>query len=102
MFPELACLLMIDTDNVQNAWDSYIQGQNTMDTTNSFFPMDFGTMPMQTDGGGNGIPNAPTPTQSNANTFAGPNGNVFMVNQPDPKTSSGEGYAMGFMIPKTG
>ena len=92
-----------------------------MDTTNSFFPMDLGTIPMQTDGasGPNGLPATPAQsgqqTNANANAFSG-NGGVFMGvstpprstsswvsngHQADPKTSSGEGYTMGFMIPKT-
>ncbi|KAF2465081.1 uncharacterized protein BDR25DRAFT_92825 [Lindgomyces ingoldianus] len=71
------------TDNIDwNAWDSYIQGPS-MDATNSFFPMDIGSIPMQTDA--NGLPTAQgSPQQngnSNANAFsgsAGVNGGVFM------------------------
>lgn len=53
-----------------------------MDATNSFFPMDLGTMPMQTDGL-NGLPTAnpqsQSPQQNNANAFSGNSGsNVFM------------------------
>ncbi|KAF2109405.1 fungal-specific transcription factor domain-containing protein [Lophiotrema nucula] len=110
------------TENIDwNAWDTYIQGP-TMDTTNSFFPMDLGSMPMQTDGV-NGMPppnaqsqsQSQSPQQNNQNGLSG-NGGVFMGvstpprntftqdidgSQADPKTSSGEGWAMGFMIPKT-
>lgn len=39
----------------QDAWDSYIQGPTAMDTNTNFFPMDLGSMPMQTDP--NGLPN---------------------------------------------
>lgn len=75
-----------------------------MDATNSFFPMDFGAMPMQTDGTNGLTDNAPaTSLPGNGNAFQG-NGGVFMgVGGPDPKTSSNEGgYASGFMLPKTG
>ncbi|KAF2874685.1 fungal-specific transcription factor domain-containing protein [Massariosphaeria phaeospora] len=66
------------TDNIDwNAWDSYIQGP-TMDTSNSFFPMDLGAMPMQTDSP-NGLAEAPIANHNNANAFnAGVNGGVFM------------------------
>lgn len=104
---------MVDATNAwQNAWDSYIQGPG-MDATNSFFPMDLGGMPMQTDGLSNGTS---TSGQPNANMFAA-NGGPFMgVSIPandmdplsydlqapqDPKTSSGDGYVMGFAIPKS-
>ncbi|KAF2258820.1 hypothetical protein CC78DRAFT_477265 [Lojkania enalia] len=63
-----------------DAWDSYIQGP-TMDATNSFFPMDLGSIPMQTDGTGgvNGLPTSQG--QSPQNAFTGNsdvNGGVFM------------------------
>ncbi|KAL5416183.1 hypothetical protein PMIN03_002222 [Paraphaeosphaeria minitans] len=83
-------------DNIDwNAWDSYIQGPS-MDATNSFFPMDLGGMSMQTDGLPNG---ASTSGQPNANMFAA-NGGPFMGAPQDPKTSSGDGYVMGFALPK--
>ncbi|KAF2728274.1 hypothetical protein EJ04DRAFT_449644 [Polyplosphaeria fusca] len=91
------------TNNIDwDAWDSYIQGP-TMDATNSFFPMDLGAMPMQTDGI-NGLPTAnpqgQSPQQNNANAFSGNSGsNVFMG--ADPKATSEQGFSMGFMIPKT-
>lgn len=101
------------TDNIDwNAWDSYIQGP-TMDATNSFFPMDLGGMPMQTDS----LPNAAaTSGQQSTNMFATNCGPFMGVSIPsdgrdfvayerqapqDPKTSSGEGYVLGFAIPKT-
>jgi hypothetical protein len=102
----------MDVANMQqNAWDSYIQGPN-MDATNSFFPMDLGGMSMQTDG----LPSTvSTGGQPSANMFAA-NGGPFMgvsvptfgvdalaynVQAPqDPKTSSGDGYVMGFALPK--
>ncbi|CAI6332154.1 unnamed protein product [Periconia digitata] len=85
-----------------NVWDSYIQGQNNqMDAANNFFPMDFGAMPMQTDAATGLTDNAPSASQpSNANAFAD-NGGVFMGG-PEAKTTSNEGYALGFMLPKTG
>ncbi|KAF1969939.1 hypothetical protein BU23DRAFT_475703 [Bimuria novae-zelandiae CBS 107.79] len=102
-------------DNIDwNAWDSYIQGPN-MDAANSFFPMDIGGMPMQTDG----VPNGASTNgqqQSSVNMFA-TNGGPFMgvsmrthdealmthnvQAQQDAKTSSGDGYVMGFTLPKT-
>ncbi|KAF2635345.1 hypothetical protein P280DRAFT_484721 [Massarina eburnea CBS 473.64] len=93
------------TDSIDwNAWDSYIQGQN-MEATNTFFPMDFGAMPMQTDGV-NGLSHTPSPNtqaQNNANAFSG-NDSIFAAanRNEDAKTASGEAYAMGFMMPKTG
>ncbi|ORY14548.1 fungal-specific transcription factor domain-domain-containing protein [Clohesyomyces aquaticus] len=111
------------TDNIDwNAWDSYIQGPN-LDATNSFFPMDISSMPMQTDSGV--LPGAQSGSHLNGNSnptnafpgTAGVNGGVFMgvstypamnfasrgsdIDQADAKqTSSEQGYAMGFMIPK--
>jgi hypothetical protein len=105
---------------LQDAWDSYIQGPNGgIDTSNNFFPMDLGTMPMQTDpavmpadltnaqGGGG------QQTRTNAfgqNVFMGVSG-LFSpggdqsdeganTKQADTKGNSGEGYAMGFLLPK--
>lgn len=90
-----------------------------MDATNSFFPMDLGGMPMQTDSLPNSSAAAASSTngQPSANMFAA-NGGPFMgVSTPsggddllsyalqapqDPKTSSGDGYVMGFAIPKSG
>ncbi|KAF1948933.1 hypothetical protein CC80DRAFT_283036 [Byssothecium circinans] len=98
------------TDSIDwNAWDSYIQGQN-MDATNSFFPADFGVMPMQTDNvNGNGLADTAVsnaqPNNAHANAFCG-NGGAFMGvnNAADGKTASSAagdgGYVMGFMIPK--
>ncbi|KAF1999340.1 hypothetical protein P154DRAFT_437351 [Amniculicola lignicola CBS 123094] len=94
-----------NTNNIDwDAWDSYIQGPS-MDVTNSFFPMDIGSMPMQTDGQ-NGIPTTSSPQQQNGNPHSNvfsagaamTNGGIFMG--ADPKTSSGDGYAMGFLLPK--
>ncbi|KAF2681933.1 hypothetical protein K458DRAFT_75525 [Lentithecium fluviatile CBS 122367] len=87
-------------DNIDwNAWDSYIQGPN-MDAANSFFPMDLGAMPMQTDSM-NGLPDDVQTSQPQSNpTFSG-NGSAFMGAPQDMKTSSGEGYTMGFVIPNS-
>ncbi|KAJ4372036.1 hypothetical protein N0V83_003809 [Neocucurbitaria cava] len=88
------------TDNINwDAWDNYIQGPG-IDTSNNFFPMDLSGMPMQTEQA-NAVPNMePTPAQQAAqNTRTNAFGqNVFMG--VDPKTASGEGYAMGFLLPK--
>lgn len=73
-----------------------------MDATNAFFPMDFGAMPMQTDGANGLAESTPVTTQSNnANAFAGSDGVFMGVGGPEPKPASGPGYAMGFMLPKT-
>jgi len=104
--------LLID----QDAWDSYIQGPG-IESTNNFFPMDLSNMPMQTEQAG-----MPATGQApNQQPAQGPRTNVFGhdvymgvsivshiycfilmadSNKADPKTSSGEGYALGFMLPK--
>ncbi|KAF2203549.1 hypothetical protein GQ43DRAFT_258364 [Delitschia confertaspora ATCC 74209] len=94
------------TTNIDwDAWDSYIQGP--MDTTNQFFPMDIsglGTavpgVPVQPDLQNVPLNNPATQQLNGPNVFSG-NGGVFMGSPQDPKTSSGEGYALGFLIPKT-
>ena len=74
-----------------------------MDTTNSFYPMDFGATSMQTDGmSGLSSPPVSNVQSSNANAFSD-GGGAFMGSnsQSPPKPpSAGEGYTMGFMIPK--
>ncbi|KAF2653753.1 hypothetical protein K491DRAFT_501635 [Lophiostoma macrostomum CBS 122681] len=75
------------TDNIDwNAWDSYIQGPS-MDTSNSFFPMD---MSMQTDNFGNGLSGSQNLQQNNANAFAGngmANGGPFMGVSTPPRNN---------------
>lgn len=47
-----------------------------MDATNSFFPMDLGSVPMQTDGT-NGIPTTAPQGQSHSPQQNNPNANAF-------------------------
>jgi len=78
--------------------------------------MDLGAMPMQTDSM-NGIPTEAqtSPQQGGQNAFSGNSAPFMGVSMsllglsvrsnnvqapPDSKTSSGEGYAMGFLLPK--
>ncbi|KAI4648555.1 uncharacterized protein J4E78_008618 [Alternaria triticimaculans] len=90
------------TDNINwDAWDSYIQGPNPgMEATNNFFPMDLGSMPMQTEQ--NGMPaTGQTPSQqpiqgNRANMF----GQDVYMGADSTKTNSGEAYTMGFLMPK--
>ncbi|KAF2705072.1 hypothetical protein K504DRAFT_449120 [Pleomassaria siparia CBS 279.74] len=74
-----------------DAWDSYIQGPS-IDTTNSFFPMDLGAMPMQTEDP-NGVPPAQPGQQGNTNPFSatgGVNSGVFMgVSTPSHNNNYG-------------
>jgi hypothetical protein len=66
------------TNMSQNAWDSYIQGQN-MDATNSFFPMDVSAM--QTDSMQPTASNTHGPPQDAQAAFSTSgviNGGVFM------------------------
>ncbi|KAH7372239.1 hypothetical protein BKA66DRAFT_572363 [Pyrenochaeta sp. MPI-SDFR-AT-0127] len=88
------------TDNLNwDAWDSYIQGPN-IDVSNNFFPMDLSGMPLQPEQA-NTLPNIDPATAQQQPQSARTNAfgqNVFMG--ADPKTSSGEGYALGFMLPK--
>ncbi|KAL5116251.1 hypothetical protein ACEQ8H_005809 [Pleosporales sp. CAS-2024a] len=91
------------TNNLNwDAWDSYIQGLNgAMDTTSNFFPMDLGSIPMQTDS--TALPNdlatpdvGGGPPAMRTNAFGQ---NVFMGSE-QKQQNSGEGYAMGFLLPK--
>ncbi|KAL6168193.1 hypothetical protein ACJQWK_05850 [Exserohilum turcicum] len=86
------------TDNINwDAWDSYIQGPG-IEATNNFFPMDLGSIPMQTEQ--NGLPQTgPVVHQPSA-----PTGHTSMFGQDvymgaDAKTA-GEGYVSGFRMPK--
>jgi hypothetical protein len=57
---------------LQDAWDSYIQGPG-IETTNNFFQMDLGNMPMQTEQ--NGAP--PTGQTLNQQSTAAGQTNMF-------------------------
>ncbi|KAJ5059272.1 hypothetical protein J3E74DRAFT_465866 [Bipolaris maydis] len=87
------------TDNINwDAWDSYIQGPG-IETTNNFFQMDLGNMPMQTEQ--NGAPSTgqtlnQQSTASQTNMFAQ---DVYMG--ADAKPGPGEGYVGGFRMPKS-
>lgn len=81
-----------------------------MDAQNNFFPMDVGTMPMQTDA--SELQNPPMAESQTPNQRTGAFGqSMYMgvsallplyttspdVLQADPKTSNGVGYSLGFM-----
>ncbi|EAT77347.2 hypothetical protein SNOG_15122 [Parastagonospora nodorum SN15] len=88
------------TDNLNwDAWDSYIQGPTGgIDTTQNFFPMDLGSMPMQTDP--SGLPNdlaATNGQETRTNAF----GQTVFMGDDQKAGTSGAGYAMGYMLPKT-
>ncbi|KAI8940493.1 hypothetical protein NX059_004173 [Plenodomus lindquistii] len=91
------------TDNINwDAWDSYIQGPG-METSNNFFSMDMsGMAPMQTDHdilGQTAVQPHQQPPATRTNPFGH---NTFINNAPNPESTppSGEGYAMGFLLPK--
>ncbi|KAE8829100.1 hypothetical protein PTNB73_05771 [Pyrenophora teres f. teres] len=86
------------TDNINwDAWDSYIQGPG-IEATSNFFPVDIGSIPMQTDQTGLQAGHAPVQQPANGGRTSMYGHDVYMG--ADPKTSSGEGYAMGFISPK--
>ncbi|KAF1938018.1 hypothetical protein EJ02DRAFT_458217 [Clathrospora elynae] len=85
------------TDNINwDAWDSYIQGPG-IEATNNYFPMDLSGMSVQPETIGlPGQSSGQQPAQGTRTDLYGQD--VYMG--ADPKTSSGEGYAMGFLLPK--
>ncbi|USP76860.1 hypothetical protein yc1106_04134 [Curvularia clavata] len=83
------------TDNINwDAWDSYIQGPG-IESSNNFFPMDLGNIPMQTEQ--NGAPEAGQQpgTAGPTNMFGQ---DVYMG--ADTKATTGDGYASGFRMPR--
>lgn len=94
------------TDSINwDAWDSYIQGPS-METPNNFFPMDTsGMAPIQTDLGGlthTEATVAQAPQQSQAPRTSSFWQSVSTTNgvSQDAKSNGGQGYALGFLLPK--
>ncbi|KAH9873978.1 hypothetical protein IAQ61_004605 [Plenodomus lingam] len=86
------------TDNINwDAWDSYIQGPG-IDTSNNFFPMDMSSLLDQSVA-------QPAQQQQQQPQGTRPNGfgqTAYMNDtmNPDSKPGNGEGFAMGFVLPK--
>lgn len=88
------------TDNINwDAWDSYIQGPGVEASAN-FFPMDMSMTPMQTDH--IGLDQSAVQRQNQGTRTSAFGQSVFMSNtaSTNSKSAAGEGYAMGFLLPK--